>query len=52
VTLYEWQHVGERFQNLSHRDEKALHKLLVIEIAPKVIEVLQVGCHFRVLIRH
>jgi hypothetical protein len=42
VTLYEWEHVAERFAKATHYLEKALYKVLVTEIVPEVTEELRV----------
>ncbi|KAK7454556.1 hypothetical protein VKT23_011309 [Stygiomarasmius scandens] len=41
VTLYEWEHIAERWQNVTHYAEKALYKVLTKEIVPIVTEELR-----------
>jgi hypothetical protein len=45
VTLDEWEHIADRFQNATHHREKALHKLLTTSIVPSVVQYLGV-CDF------
>lgn len=42
VTLYEWEHIAERFEKATHYTEKALYKVLVNSIVPVVTEELRV----------
>jgi hypothetical protein len=42
VTLYEWEHITERFEKATHYAEKALLKVLVHDIIPVVAEQLRV----------
>jgi hypothetical protein len=42
VTLYEWEHIAERFEKATHYAEKALLKVLVHDIIPVVAEQLRV----------
>ncbi|PFH53210.1 hypothetical protein AMATHDRAFT_1625 [Amanita thiersii Skay4041] len=37
-TLYDWEHISERFQNATHYNEKALYKYLVNEVVPITAE--------------
>ncbi|KAG6873033.1 hypothetical protein C0995_003789 [Termitomyces sp. Mi166 len=41
VTLYEWEHVAERFEKATHYAEKAMYKVLVNNIVPVVTEELR-----------
>ncbi|KAG6878075.1 hypothetical protein C0992_008655 [Termitomyces sp. T32_za158] len=41
VTLYEWEHIAERFEKATHYTEKALRKVLVNSIVPVVTEELK-----------
>ncbi|KAJ6549187.1 hypothetical protein B0H10DRAFT_2129091 [Mycena sp. CBHHK59/15] len=41
VTLHDWEHIAERFQNGTHYTEKALHKVLVKNIVPIITEELR-----------
>ncbi|KAF8896489.1 hypothetical protein BD779DRAFT_1668267 [Infundibulicybe gibba] len=41
VTLFEWEHVAERFEKATHYAEKALYKLLVNNIVPFVTEEMR-----------
>ncbi|KAH9178342.1 hypothetical protein EDB89DRAFT_2064118 [Lactarius sanguifluus] len=41
VTLYEWEHICERFEGATHYAEKALYKLLSQEIVPAIIAELR-----------
>ncbi|KAG6844243.1 hypothetical protein H0H87_008492 [Tephrocybe sp. NHM501043] len=41
VTLYEWEHISERFEKATHYTEKALYKVLVNTIVPVVTEELR-----------
>lgn len=43
VTLYEWEHIAERWENATHYTEKALYKLLTQSIVPSVLEGLRVS---------
>lgn len=45
VTLYDWEHICERFEGATHYTEKALYKLLSQHIAPEIIAELRVS-HF------
>ncbi|KAJ7650573.1 hypothetical protein FB45DRAFT_888155 [Roridomyces roridus] len=41
VTLFDWEHIAERFEKGTHYTEKALYKLLVKDIVPTVTEELR-----------
>lgn len=41
VTLFEWEHIAERFENSKHYTEKAFHKVLVNDIVPLVTAELR-----------
>ncbi|KAJ6570295.1 hypothetical protein DFH09DRAFT_1154608 [Mycena vulgaris] len=41
VTLSDWEHIAERFENGTHYTEKALHKVLVKQIVPVITEELR-----------
>ncbi|KAG6822262.1 hypothetical protein H0H93_006020, partial [Arthromyces matolae] len=41
ATLYEWEHVAERFEKATYYAEKALFKVLVNVIVPVVTEELR-----------
>lgn len=43
VTLQEWEHVAERFQNATHYTEKALYKTLINDIVPFIVQELKVS---------
>ncbi|KAF4614064.1 hypothetical protein D9613_007673 [Agrocybe pediades] len=40
-TLYEWEHIAERFEKATHYNEKALYKRLVNDIVPFVTQELK-----------
>jgi hypothetical protein len=42
VTLYEWEHIAERFEKATHYTEKALYKVLTIDIVPVITAELKV----------
>lgn len=42
VSLYDWKTFPEQFAKSKHPDEKALYKLLSAEVAPQIVEVLEV----------
>lgn len=48
ATLYEWEHIAERFEKATHYAEKALYKTLVNDIVPFVTRELRV-CLFPLL---
>ncbi|KAK0480265.1 hypothetical protein IW261DRAFT_1477011 [Armillaria novae-zelandiae] len=41
VTLNEWEHIAERWQNATHYAEKALYKVLTTSIVPVITEELR-----------
>ncbi|KNZ72071.1 hypothetical protein J132_04352 [Termitomyces sp. J132] len=41
VTIYEWEHIAERFEKATHYTEKALYKVLVNNLVPVVTEELR-----------
>ncbi|KAJ7219982.1 hypothetical protein GGX14DRAFT_432652 [Mycena pura] len=41
VTLFDWEHIAERFEKGTHYTEKALYKVLVKEIVPVITEELR-----------
>ncbi|KAF7967287.1 hypothetical protein HWV62_35003, partial [Athelia sp. TMB] len=41
VTLYEWEHVAEPFEKATHYTEKALYKVLTVDIAPSIVAELK-----------
>ncbi|KAF7978847.1 hypothetical protein HWV62_44657 [Athelia sp. TMB] len=41
VTLYEWEHVAEPFEKATHYTEKALYKVLTVDIAPAIVAELK-----------
>ncbi|KAI0048997.1 hypothetical protein FA95DRAFT_1557418 [Auriscalpium vulgare] len=41
VTLYEWEHICERFEGATHFAEKALYKLLSNHIVPEIVNELR-----------
>ncbi|KAG6825696.1 hypothetical protein H0H92_002791 [Tricholoma furcatifolium] len=41
VTLYEWEHIAERFEKATHYTEKSLYKVLVNTIVPVITEELR-----------
>ncbi|KAG5641076.1 hypothetical protein DXG03_006066 [Asterophora parasitica] len=41
VTLYEWEHIAERFEKATHYTEKALYKVLTRDIVPVITEELR-----------
>ncbi|EJU04698.1 hypothetical protein DACRYDRAFT_114052 [Dacryopinax primogenitus] len=41
VTLFQWEHVAERFEKSTNRDEKAFHASLVEEVVPRVLKELR-----------
>ncbi|KAJ7017514.1 hypothetical protein C8F04DRAFT_1085451 [Mycena alexandri] len=41
VTLSDWEHIAERFENGTHYAEKALYKVLVKDIVPIITEELR-----------
>ncbi|KAJ7194258.1 hypothetical protein C8J57DRAFT_1108823 [Mycena rebaudengoi] len=41
ITLYEWEHIAERFEKATHYTEKALYKTLVNNIVPIITEELR-----------
>ncbi|SJK99960.1 uncharacterized protein ARMOST_03271 [Armillaria ostoyae] len=41
VTLNEWEHIAERWQNATHYAEKALYKVLTTSIIPVITEELR-----------
>ena len=40
--MYDWKTFPNQFAKSKHPDEKAFHKLLSTEIAPQIVEVLEV----------
>ena len=44
VTLYEWEHIAERFEKATHYLEKALYKVLTQHIVPAITAELKVPC--------
>lgn len=46
VTLHEWEHIAERFENSKHYAEKAFYKVLVNDIVPFVTAELRVRVDF------
>jgi hypothetical protein len=46
VTLYEWEHICERFEGATHYLEKALYKLLSQDIVPAIMTELRVSYFF------
>jgi hypothetical protein len=46
VTLFEWEHIAERFDNSKHYTEKAFYKVLVNDIVPLVTAELRVRVDF------
>lgn len=42
MTLYEWEHVAERFEKATHYAEKALYKVLTVDVVPAVTAELKV----------
>jgi hypothetical protein len=42
ATLYEWEHIAERFDKATHYSEKALYKVLANDVVPSVTEELRV----------
>ena len=46
VTLSEWEHIAERFENSKHYTEKAFYKVLVNDIVPLVTAELRVRVDF------
>ena len=42
ITRYDWEQIGKRFEHASHPSERKLHKVLVQDIVPLVIEGLKV----------
>jgi hypothetical protein len=49
VTLYEWEHICERFEGATHYSEKALYKLLSQHIVPAVTTELRVSYFFAIM---
>jgi hypothetical protein len=43
VTLYEWEHVAKRFEKATHYTEKALYKVLAVDIVPVITAELKVS---------
>ncbi|KAI0035502.1 hypothetical protein K488DRAFT_68310 [Vararia minispora EC-137] len=41
VTLYDWEHIAERFQNATHYAEKALYKVLTQVYVPEIAAELR-----------
>ncbi|KAJ6448937.1 hypothetical protein C8R45DRAFT_1045711 [Mycena sanguinolenta] len=41
VTLFDWEHIAERFANGTHYTEKALYKVLTKDIVPVITEELR-----------
>ncbi|KAJ7719379.1 hypothetical protein B0H16DRAFT_1606869, partial [Mycena metata] len=41
VTLSDWEHIAERFENGTHYTEKALYKVLVKDVVPIITEELR-----------
>lgn len=41
VTLYEWEHIAERFEKATHYSEKALYKVLTVDIVPVITAELK-----------
>ena len=50
VTLYDWEHIAERFEKATHYHEKALYKMLNDFIIPPITGELRVRPCIRVLI--
>jgi len=46
VTLYDWEHICERFEGATHYAEKALYKLLSKHIVPEITAELRVSLFF------
>ena len=44
VTLFDWRTWPQQFAKSKHPDERALFRMLSIEVGPKVIEALVVSC--------
>ena len=42
VTLYDWEHIAERFAHATHYAEKALYKLLAQHLVPAITAELRV----------
>lgn len=42
VTLYEWEHAAEPFEKATHYTEKALFKILTLDIIPVITAELRV----------
>lgn len=43
MTLYEWEHVAKRFEKATHYTEKALYKVLAVDIVPVITAELKVS---------
>lgn len=43
VSLYDWKTFPEQFAKSKHPDEKAFYKLLSAEVAPQIVDVLEVS---------
>ncbi|KZO96732.1 hypothetical protein CALVIDRAFT_555077, partial [Calocera viscosa TUFC12733] len=41
VTLFQWEHIAERFEKSTNKDERALHALLVEDVVPRVLAELK-----------
>lgn len=41
MSLYEWEHIAERFDKATHYSEKALHKVLTVDIVPVITAELK-----------
>ena len=42
VTLYEWEHAAKPFEKATHYTEKALYKILTLDIIPVITAQLRV----------
>lgn len=43
MTLHEWEHIAEHFENATHYLEKALYKMLSQNIVPLIVTELKVN---------
>lgn len=41
MTLFDWEHIAERFEKGTHYTEKALYKVLTKDIVPVITEELR-----------
>ena len=47
ITLYEWEHAADPFEKAAHYTEKALYKILTVDIIPVITAELRVRAYTR-----